>query len=162
MQSPAKLGENIWFHSLRVPKLGWLRSGYQGCIRAVRRKLRKVKPDIVHAQGTERDCALSGALSGYDNLLTIHGNMRKLAAVDRARPFSFLWLGARLESFVLPRTDGVICITNYTREMVAREARRTWVVPNAVDPKFFALEYRPSQDREILCVGFICFRKNQN
>jgi len=162
MEGPTKLAGNTWFHSLHVPKLGWLRSGYQGCIRAVRRKLREIKPDIVHAQGTERDCALSGAFSGYPNLLTIHGNMRKLAVVHRARPFSFLWLGARLESLVLPRTDGVICITNYTREMVAREARRTWVVPNAVDPKFFALESRPFHEYEILCVGFVCFRKNQN
>src|SRR5437879_2454716 len=57
MSSPEKLAANIWFHSLLVPKLGWLRTGYQGCIRAVRKKLREIQPDIVHAQGTERDCA---------------------------------------------------------------------------------------------------------
>src|SRR5258708_1037988 len=53
MPSPKKLADNIWFHSLLVPKLGWLRTGYQGCIRAHRRKMAELKPDIIHGQGTE-------------------------------------------------------------------------------------------------------------
>jgi len=28
MSSPAKLSDNTWFHSLYVPKIGWLRTGY--------------------------------------------------------------------------------------------------------------------------------------
>src|SRR6185436_2189061 len=51
--SPDKVSDNIWFNPLHVPKTGWLRTGYQGCIRAVRRKLRELTPDIVHGQGTE-------------------------------------------------------------------------------------------------------------
>src|SRR5262245_8986131 len=61
LKSPEKLSDNIWYHSLLVPKVGWLRTGYQGCIRAVRRKLRDLRPDVVHGQGTERDCAISAA-----------------------------------------------------------------------------------------------------
>src|SRR5690348_6694297 len=38
MRSPQKLTENIWFHSLAVPKIGWMRTLYQGCIRAIRFK----------------------------------------------------------------------------------------------------------------------------
>src|SRR5690349_7417079 len=57
VKSPEKLAENIWFHSLVVPKLGWMTTGYQGCIRAVRRKLRQIQPDLVHGQGTELDSA---------------------------------------------------------------------------------------------------------
>src|SRR5438552_2279906 len=52
MQSPKKLADNIWYHSLEVPKLGWMRTTYQGCIRAVRKKLKRIQPDIVHGQGT--------------------------------------------------------------------------------------------------------------
>ena len=162
MTAPEKLAANITYHSLLVPRLGWLRTGYYGCIRAVRRKLRELQPDVVHAQGTERDCALTGAFSGFPNVLTIHGNMRRIAAVNRARPFSFNWLAARLESFVLPRTDGVVCITSYTRELVARSVRRTWVVPNAVDTSFFDVEPVPAPERIILCVGTVCLHKNQN
>src|SRR5882724_2245321 len=79
MDSPEKLADNIWFHSLHVPKIGWLRTAYQGCIRAIRKKLREVSPDLVHSHGTERDCGLSAIFSGLPNVLTVHGNMRLIA-----------------------------------------------------------------------------------
>jgi len=164
VRSPEKLADNIWFHSLHVPKTGWLRTGYQGCIRAVRKKLKEIQPDIVHGQGTERDCAISAVFSGLPNVVTLHGNMRLIAKLNRPRPFSFEWLAARLEAFTLPRTRGVVCITRYTRDAVAGLAKKTWLVPNAVDAGFF--EVRPEINRErpptILCVGAICLRKNQN
>lgn len=160
--SPTKLAENIHFHSLHVPKSGWLRTGYQGCIRAIRRKVRALAPDIVHGQGTERECSLGAVFSGYPNVLTIHGNMRMIAQVNRARPFSFNWLAAKLESFTIPRTDGVVCITEYTRQIVAPDGVRTWVWPNAVDEAFFSIPREPSSPPTILCVGHITVRKNQN
>ncbi len=162
LRSVEKLAENIWFHSLHVPKLGWMRTGYSGCIRAVRRKLRELQPDIVHGQGTERDCAISAAFSGFPNVLTIHGNMRLIAQLNGARPFSFAWLNARLETFTLPRTDGVVCITRYTQDAVAGLARRTWLLPNAVDPSFFGVAHAPAAPPMLLCVGVVCLRKNQN
>jgi glycosyltransferase involved in cell wall biosynthesis len=164
MVSPEKLAENIFFHSLHVPKIGWQRTLYQGCVRTVKKKLREIQPDIVHGQGTERDCAISAVFSGFPNVLTIHGNMRLVAKVERARPFSFWWNAARLETFTIPRSHGVVCITNYTREAVADLAKKTWVVPNAVDASFFEVqpEINLEQPPIILCVGAICFRKNQN
>src|SRR5579884_895840 len=45
--SPEKIAPNIFFHALHVPKIGWMRTGYQGCIRAVRKKLREIKTEIV-------------------------------------------------------------------------------------------------------------------
>jgi glycosyltransferase involved in cell wall biosynthesis len=160
---PEKIGPNIFFHTEVVPKWGWLRGGYLGCIRSVRRQLKKIRPDIVHGQGTERYCALAAVFSGFPNLLTIHGNMRLIAAVNRARSFSYTWLAARLERFTLPRTDGVVCITNYTRAAVKDLVRQTWVVPNAVDATFFDMPAAPPETPPvILCVGAICERKNQN
>ena len=37
MKSPEKLAPNICFHSLYVPRIGWMRTAYQGCIRATRK-----------------------------------------------------------------------------------------------------------------------------
>ena len=162
MRSPEKLAANIWFHSLHVPKIGWLRSGYQGCIRAVRQKLRELQPDIVHGQGTERDCAISAVFSGRPNVITIHGNMKLIAEVNRARVLSYQWLAARLERFTIPRAGGVVCITGYTQRAVAELARQTWVLPNAVDASFFDLVRQPVEPNTILCVGHITVRKNQN
>ena len=161
---PEKIGPNIFFHAEVVPKWGWLRGGYLGCIHSIRRQLRKIQPDIVHGQGTERYCAISAVFSGFPNVLTIHGNMRLVAAINRARPFSFLWLAGRLERLTLPHTDGVVCITNYTRTAVQSLVPRTWVLPNAVDAAFFDVSATPLTETPpvILCVGAICERKNQN
>jgi glycosyltransferase involved in cell wall biosynthesis len=163
VNAPEKIADNIWYHALHVPKIGWMRTAYQGCIRATRKKLREIRPDIVHGQGTEHNNALCAVFSGFPNVLTIHGNMRLIARLNHATPFSFEWLAARLETFTIPRSDGVVCITNYTREAVAGLAKKTWVLPNAVDASFF--EVQPEPPREIpviLCVGNICQRKNQN
>ena len=164
MPSPEKLAANIWFHSLLAPKIGWLRTGYQGCIRVTRKKLKEIRPDVVHGQGTERDCSISAVFSGFPNVVTIHGNMRVMAQMGRARPLTFYWLAARLEAFTLPRSAGVVCITHYTQAEVKDLARKTWVVPNAVDAGFF--DVSPELPREappvILCVGNVCPRKNQN
>lgn len=164
LKSPDKLAPNIYFHSLLVPKIGWMATGYQGCIRAVRKKLRQIQPDIVHGQGTERDCAINAVFSGFPNVLTVHGNMRLIAQVNRAGPFSFLWLAAQLEKITIPRSQGVVCITHYTQNAVADLARSMWVVPNAVDASFFDVNAQPSTEKpsRILCVGHVCVRKNQN
>lgn len=139
MSSPGKLSENIWFHSLHVPKLGWLRTGYQGCIRAVRKKLKEIKPDIVHGQGTERDCAMSAVLSGYPNVLTIHGNMRVHASRGETRGRPYYKLAAFLEGYCLKRTGGVVAISRYSQDLVKDFTPRTWLLPNAVDPSFLSL-----------------------
>jgi glycosyltransferase involved in cell wall biosynthesis len=162
VSSPAKLYDNIFFHSLTVPKSGWLITGYQGCVRAVRRKLREIQPDIVHGQGTERDCAISAVFSGFPSVVTVHGNMRMVAKLHHAKPWSYLGLTAMLESPVLQRAGGVVCNNYYTLGNVRTLNRRTWIIPNAVDPRFFEIELQPVQPPTILCVGLVNPRKNQN
>jgi glycosyltransferase involved in cell wall biosynthesis len=164
MKSPEKIAPDIYYHALLVPKIGWMKTLYQGCVRAARAKLREIQPDIVHGQGTERDCAISAVLSGFPNVLTIHGNMRLIAKVNHARPFSFSWLAAGLERLTIPRSNGVVCITHYTQDAVKDLAGKTWVVPNAVDPSFFGVNAEPPEGKipRLLCVGNVCLRKNQN
>jgi glycosyltransferase involved in cell wall biosynthesis len=136
MRSPEKLADNIWFHSLHVPKIGWLRTLYQGCIRATRKKIREINPDLVHGHGTERECAISAALSGYPNVISIHGNMAQIARMNHARIGGYQWLAARLENFTLRRTLGVVCNSAYTEGLVRPRAHKTWLVPHALRLEF--------------------------
>lgn len=162
MASPLILGENIRHHTLLVPKWGWLRTAYLGCIVAVRRKLAELQPDIIHAQGTERDCAISSVFSPYPKVLTIHGNCRAIAEVRGSGPISFWGLQARLEKFCLPRFGGVICISKYTQGLVAGLAKKTWLLPNAVDPAFFDIvPCRQGTIPRFLVVASVEHRKNQ-
>lgn len=162
--SPVKLAQNIWFHSLFVRKLGWLRSGYLGCIAAVRKKLDQIRPDLVHGQGTERECGVAAVLSGYPNLITIHGNMAELARLFHAKPFGFYWWAARLEGFTLPRTWGVFCNSFYTQELVRPRNSRTWLVPNPLGLAFFEPKATDGLGISIpvfLVIGVVCPRKRQ-
>jgi glycosyltransferase involved in cell wall biosynthesis len=163
VSAPEKLTGNIRYHSLHVPKIGWMRTLYQGCIRAVRKKLREIQPDIVHGQGTERDCAISAVFSGFPNVVTVHGNMKAIAKFYRARPGSFHWLAARLETFTLGKTAGVFCNSAYTERVVTPRARRAWRVANAVRAPFF--DRPPGVSREarpvLLNVGNLLAYKRQ-
>jgi glycosyltransferase involved in cell wall biosynthesis len=165
MSSPPKLADNIWFHSLHVPKIGWLRTGYAGCIRAVRKKLREIQPDIVHAQGTERDCAMSAVFQNIPKILTIHGNIRAITKLHRYSPLSFWWIQSQLEAFCLPRFAGVICISKYTQQQVSDLARKSWLLPNAAETLFFEPRpsaVDPSAPPLVLVVANVDGRKNQN
>jgi glycosyltransferase involved in cell wall biosynthesis len=165
MSSPAKLANNIWFHSLHVPKGSGLRTSYAGCILAVRKELRKIQPDIVHAQGTERDCAISAVFNRIPKVLTIHGNIRAISKLHKCAPFSFWWIQARLEAFCLPRFAGVICISKYTQQQVSDLAKKTWLLPNATENLFFeprSTSVDPSAPPVVLVVANVDSRKNQN
>jgi len=148
--APEKLASNVWFHSLLVPKIGWLRTGYQGCIRAVRRKLKELRPDIVHGIGTERDCAISAVFSGFPNVVTMAGVMSEQARLFPPRFGSYLWLAARLENFTLPRADGVIGNSIYTEELVRSRARKIWWCTPHCGPPFLT---RRRQRTPSLCLA---------
>jgi glycosyltransferase involved in cell wall biosynthesis len=161
MQSPEKLAPNIRYHCLLVPKLGWLRTLYQGCVRAVRRELKTIQPDIVHGYGTERECAISAALSGFPNVVSIQGNMAELARMFRACVGSYHWLAARLENFTLKRTAGVICNSVYTESLVQGRAPKAWVVHPALRLEFLEPTLSTPRSCALLNAGVIGPRKRQ-
>ncbi len=164
VSSPAKLAENIHYHALHVPNIGWMKTGYLGCIRAVRRKLQEIHPDIVHGQGTERDCAMCAVFSGFPNVLTIHGVMRAIFKVTQSRSFSYYWFAKHLETIALRRAYGVIAISPYVGQLVSGRTPQTWVIPNALRLPFF--KFRLSTPRaqgspRLLNVGVISPNKRQ-
>jgi glycosyltransferase involved in cell wall biosynthesis len=162
-QSPAKLAPNIYFHGLHVPKWGWVRTGYQGCIRATRAKLRQIRPDIVHGQGTEKDCAISAVLSGFPNVLTLHGVMDNMRRVLRSKPGSYMWLAARFESYTVRKTAGVFCNSSHTEKFLRPRARRFWRVPNPLRASFLspAPEFTPRKKCLLLNIGVVSCYKRQ-
>jgi glycosyltransferase involved in cell wall biosynthesis len=173
VRAPARLGagrrdhgdtNDIFFHNLHVPKIGWLRTGYYGCSLAIRRRLREIQPDVVDAQGTERECAISAVRSGYPNVLTLHGSMCQMARVLAARWGTFHWWAARLENYVLKRTAGVFCNSRYTEGLVRQRTCQTWFSPNALRQAFFSKPpaSRVSGKCTILNVGTVCAYKRQN
>jgi len=160
METPEQLAPNIYFHQPLVSKWDWGRSLFLGCVSATRKLLRDIQPDIVHGQGTERDCAMEAVFSGYPNVLTIHGNMRVHATrADNGNPLYYR-MAASLERLCLKRTDGVVAISRYTQSLVSGLAKRNWLVPNAVDGRFFHIQREEPLIPKILFVGMLNERKN--
>jgi glycosyltransferase involved in cell wall biosynthesis len=164
VSSPTKLAENIYYHALHVPNIGWMKTGYQGCIRAVRRKLQEIHPDIVHGQGTERDCAMCAVFSGFANVLTIHGVMRSIYKISQQKPLGYYWFAKHLERIALKLTNGLICISPYVCDLLSRDVVRSWIIPNALRQEFFWNV--PNNQRlpgvpRLLNVGVISPRKRQ-
>jgi len=164
VKSPEKLADNIWFHSLYVPQIGWMRTGFLGCIAAVRKRLRRIQPDIVHGHGTEGESAICAAFSGFPNVVTLLGIMKEMARILKARPGSYCWVAALLENLCLRRTTGVLCNSRFTEEKVRRRTPKTWLVPNAVRETFFQVP--PVSRRLARCtllnVGSVSAYKRQN
>lgn len=158
--NPEKIAPNIFFHGLNIPKIGWGRTLFLGCTFATRRLIASIRPDIVHGQGTERDCAMEAVHCGFPNVLTIHGNMRVHAARPEQAGSVYYKIAARLESYCLKRTDGIVAISNYTKNLVEPLNIKTWLLPNAAHGDYFEVIRKPDQIPRILFVGALGIRKN--
>jgi glycosyltransferase involved in cell wall biosynthesis len=137
MNAPEKIAHNVWFHQPIVPHIGWGRTAFLGCTLAVRKLLRKIKPNLVHGQGTERDCAISAVYSGYPNVLTIHGNMQQICRLNLLGARGYYRLASKLETHALKRTNGVFCNSKHTQSLVEHRTKKTWLVPNPLRCNFF-------------------------
>jgi glycosyltransferase involved in cell wall biosynthesis len=160
MTAQHQLAPNIWFHQPVIPSWGMGRSLFAGAVMAVRKLLREIQPDIVHGQGTERECALAAVFSGFPNVLTLHGNMRVHAKRGENKGKAYYRLAAFLEGIALRKTDGVVSISTYTDELVKPLAKRTWLLPNAAESGYFEAVHHPTEPPTVLFVGGLDERKN--
>ncbi|MEI8283811.1 MAG: glycosyltransferase [bacterium] len=162
LPAPEKLEENIWYHQIVLPHWRFLRTLHSGPVMRIRKLLKLIQPDIVHSQGTERWCAVSGALSGFPAVLTIHGHLKLILKVSRMRP-NFYWkLQMLLGEFAIPRHMGVVCISRHVEHSVHKQAKQHWLIPNAVRQPFFApAENTASSKPRLLVIGTITENKQQ-
>jgi glycosyltransferase involved in cell wall biosynthesis len=160
MNVPSKLAPNIHFHQPVLPPWGMGRSLFTRAVLSIRKLLREINPDIVHGQGSERECALAAVFSGYPNVLTLHGNMRVHAKRGENKGKPYYRLAAFLEGIALQKTDGVVSISSYTEELVKPLAKRSWLLPNAADSRYFEATHKPTQPPTIVFVGGLDERKN--
>lgn len=142
-------------------KLAGKSSPYFDRFCALRRYLRELKPDLVHAQGTERESAMVAVHSGLPNVVTLHGNFRELKKIHHPKPGSYLWLNAHLETHALKRTDAIFCLSRYVREITQSFGKPQFLIPNPVRPAFLAAARPPraSGPARVCCMGTLDERK---
>lgn len=140
-----------------VPGMG---GAFLGRALALVRAVKKLKPDVVHGQGTERESGVVAALSGFPSVITLHGHMRALARSMAAPRFSYFGIAALLERWALPKVDAVHCISTHTVESVQYLARSSRVIPNAVAPGFFEVQNQLPDHPVVVCMAGIAEWKN--
>lgn len=111
--------------------------------------LRQYEPDLVHAQGADASGYLA-VKSGYRAIVTIHGILTECARlrtslVKRMRELA----QARITEYsVVERAEHVIAISPYVSNYYSGRLRGSiYDVPNAISPRFFAVERRPEPGR---------------
>jgi glycosyltransferase involved in cell wall biosynthesis len=170
LPAPAILSGNIHYHAVPVSG-GYRRTLFTEAVRRTRAVIRKIDPDIVHGQGNEDYPGLCAVFSGFPNVVTVHGNMRAVAARRRFRPLPHMLLACAIEWIALRRADTVFCNSAYTDRQVKPLNEKRHRVFNAVRSDFFSLAAKEistskgngvgANCRTLLCSGTVVEYKNQ-
>ncbi len=139
---------------LRAPSLFWLDT------LLIRRVLKRVKPDVVHAWGTEQGAGLVANRLGYPRVVTIQGLMSWYGEVV---PLSLHERVARaIERYSLPRVPLATTESRFAVDWLRGHFPRLRVaqIEHAPDPVFHRVQRRPQTNpRRFLFVGVFDFRK---
>ena len=147
---------------IRLPRRRFGRASfYWRDVRELRRCLRRLQPDVVHAHGTGLYAA--AALSGdYPNaVITPHGIVAREARLAMPLQERIGWyLQARWEARVLRRARHIISISPYVEQELSHLSRATFhLVENPVDDVYFSLP-GPQPNGCILWIGRLIPRKD--
>lgn len=159
--APERIGRNLYYHQAILPHWSYLRTLHSGPILAVNRILRKIRPDLVHAQGSERWAAWSALPFCGPKILTLHGFLRRINRVCPMEPRLYWKLQEWMETICLRFYDGVIAISKATERDLGSRMQKVWVLPNAVEASLFEVQRKVVQPPIFLNVGLICGNKNQ-
>lgn len=153
----------VHFHALRVPKgmrattLFWVDTW------KIRKQLKEIQPDLVHAWGTERGAALVASRLSYPFLVTMQGLMtwyRDLIPVCRYDRYA-----AFLEEITLRRTRVITTESSFAVGYLQKRYPhlRIHQAEHASNWFFHNIDRHPQTDPvRFLCVGTVTFRKGSD
>jgi glycosyltransferase involved in cell wall biosynthesis len=138
----------------RAPTLFWLDTFLIG------RVLRKIKPDVVHAWGTEQGAALVARRLGHPRVVTVQGLMTWYGSI--APQSLYEKLASLLERYSLARSPLITTEARFSVQWVRQRYPHVRVeqIEHAPDPVFHRVQRRPrTQPLRFLFVGALEFRK---
>lgn len=150
----------VTFHLIKTPggwrasSLFWLDTFLIG------RVLRKIKPDVVHAWGTEQGAALVAKRLGYPRVVTVQGLLTWYGKIVPQNLYEKL--AGLLERYSLARSPLVTTEARFSVQWVHQRHPNVRVeqIEHAPDPIFHQVQRRPqTQPLRLLFVGGLEFRK---
>ena len=129
----------VRFHSIPYRRtFGALSGGgFLGRFFSLRNYVRSHSFDLIHAQGSERESALTAVFSGMPSVISLHGLMGEVVKMKGNRTLWHYWVAALLERLAIKRTDGVVAISPYALRVVLGITPRARLIPNAVRREFY-------------------------
>ena len=155
--------DGVTFHVLKVPRRLRAPSIFFVDTVLLKRELRRIQPDLVHAWGTERGAALVASRLGYPYLVTIQGLLtwyRELIPFGVYDRFATLLeqVGLRRARFV---TTESTFAAGYLRQKYPRLA--VMQAEHAPNPLFFQVCRRPqTAPVRFIAVGTLDYRKGSD
>lgn len=138
----------------RAPTLFWLDTFLIG------RVLRRIKPDVVHAWGTEQGAALVARRLGYPRVVTVQGLLTWYGTIVPQNLYEKL--AGVLERYSLARSPLVTTEARFSVQWVRQRHPHVRVeqIEHAPDPFFHRVQRRPqTQPLRLLFVGGLEYRK---
>jgi len=122
---------------LRAPSLFWVDTIL------IRRVLNKIKPDVIHAWGTERGAALVANRLGLPRVVTIQGLVSWYSQIVPPHPHDRL--AGVLERYSLPRTPLITTESNFSVQWLRKHFPNSRVeqIEHAPDPIFHRVQRQP-------------------
>lgn len=151
---------NQTFHIYPIAKRGRAMSFYREDRWEIRRILTEVKPDLVHAWGTEDVCGFAGVRSGYPCILSMQGIHTNLVWHGFHHPR--MYFQAALEAYCLNRANLVTVESEWGMKKIQifRHRRPIEIVEYGVHPRFFEARWNPTAyPPTFLFIGTVCPQK---
>jgi glycosyltransferase involved in cell wall biosynthesis len=139
---------------LRAPSFFWIDT------LLIRRKLAEIRPDVVHAWGTENGAALVATRLKYPHVVTVQGLMTWYNQIIQPR-----WhdrLASVLERCSLPKASFITAESNFSAEWVRQHFKKSPVeqIEHVPDLLFHHVQRRPQfQPIRFIFVGTLDYRK---
>lgn len=139
---------------MRAPSLFWLDTF------VIWRVLKKIKPDVVHAWGTEQGAALVANRLGYPRVITIQG---LISWYEKVVPFPWIVrIAGIIERMSLPHAPVVTTEAKFTVNWLKERYSKVRVeqIEHAPDPVFHSVARKPQTGPfRFLFVGALDYRK---
>ncbi len=144
-------------HLLPRPRLSGSACFYLWRRAMILAELAKIKPDVVHGQGTEMEYGFTAVTSPYPNCVTVHGILHRVHKVVPPPLLSTAFVPRWLEKLVARRATDVICISRAVEEFLEerRSPARRHRIPNAAAPVFVESRATAGSGNRLLFVGSI-------
>lgn len=153
--------EGVPVHFVATPNILRGKTGFLLDQRLLARAAMQLKPDVIHAHGTEEANALAALRCPVPKVLTIQGCFFIINRKLPAKFFSRQWIVERLERRSIPQFQHIITKSQYIRDEITREFPdvTSHLIPNTYDPRLEEIPFDQPRQNAIAFVGSIDPRK---